>query len=159
MAEKICDFEFHHINNTYNRDGDTLRVHVNWKTDTDIEKYGAVMGTLTVEHDMTNPNATSGSCQWQGEAFLPDGSRAMGWAEGTWETTGDHVWTLKMEGWDSLSGKMQSESVMQLETLTWKGTSYKIEQPFRISQPVSKDATAYRQTCQCVENAQSKNPN
>jgi len=128
MEDKICDFELTHVSSTYNRDGDTLQVHVNWKTevDADIETYGAVSGTLIVEHDMNNPNAKSGPCKWAGEAFLPDGSRAMGWAEGTWEATGEHVWALKMQGWDSLSGKMHSESEIKLETLTWKGTSYKI---------------------------------
>ncbi|MEE2641472.1 MAG: hypothetical protein VX768_12660 [Planctomycetota bacterium] len=125
MAEKICDFELHHVNNTYDRQGDKLLVHVNWKTVSEIEVYGAVFGTLIVEHDMKQPNAEKGNCRWQGEAFLPDGSRAMGWQEGTWETTADHVWKLTMEGWDSLSGNLRTESEMKLETLVWKGTCFR----------------------------------
>lgn len=125
MPEKICDFVLHHVNNTYDRDGDRLLVHVNWKTEDAIDVYGAVYGTLIVEHDMKNPDAPSGPCRWQGETFMADGSRVMGWQEGTWEKTDPHVWKLSMEGWDSLSGNLRTESEMKLETLRWEGTVYK----------------------------------
>ena len=125
MPEKICDFALQHVSNTYDRNGDKLLVHVNWKTDADIDVYGAVFGTLIVEHDMKNPNAKSGACRWQVETFMADGTRVMGWQEGTWETTDEHTWALKMEGWDSLSGDLRTESEMKLETLRWEGAVYK----------------------------------
>jgi hypothetical protein len=89
VSEKIADWALHHVNTTYERSGDKgLRAVSNWKTDGDIEHYGAGFGTLTVEHDMNNPNAKSGSCSWQGEAFLPNGDRLMGYFDGTWEALG-----------------------------------------------------------------------
>ena len=74
---------------------------------------------------MKNPNAKSGACRWQAETFMADGSRVMGWQEGTWETTSEHTWLLKMDGWDSLSGDLRTESEIKLQTLKWEGSVYK----------------------------------
>ena len=128
MSEKIGDFTLHHVNNTYDRSGDkTLRTHVNWELREEHEIWGTGFGTLIVEHDMENPNATSGKCSWQGEAFQPDGNRVMGQQEGTWETSGEHNWKTTLEGWDSQHGAVRTEGVISLENLTWSGTTYKAQ--------------------------------
>ena len=127
MSEKIADWALHHVNTSYERSGDKgLRAVSNWKTDGDIEHYGAGFGTLTVEHDMNNPNAKSGNCSWQGEAFLPNGDRLMGYFDGTWEASGGNVWKVSMEGWDSLDGNQRLEGEISLAELMFRGTNYRV---------------------------------
>ena len=126
MSEKIADWTLHHVNTSYERTAErSLRAVSNWKTDGDIEHYGAGFGTLVVEQDMNDPNAKSGTCSWQGEAFLPNGDRLMGAHEGTWDASGGHIWKVTMEGWDSLDGNIRLEGEISLADLTFTGTSYR----------------------------------
>ena len=124
MSEKLGDFLLHHVSNTYERTGSTLRTQVNWELK-DNELWGSGFNTLTVEHDMKNPNATSGKCLWAGEVFLPDGTRAMGWDEGTWEATDEHTWKVEVTGWNSLDGNTRTEGVISLAERTFSGSVYK----------------------------------
>ena len=103
----------------------TLLNPFNWETEAEIEVYGAVFGTLKVIQDINDPDADSGECSWSGEAFMPDGTKAIGFQSGTWEKAGNHVWKLSMTGRDSKEGAVRTESTIALETLTWSGTVYR----------------------------------
>ena len=61
----------------------------------------------------------------QCEAFLPDGNRAMGYFDGTWEALGGNIWKVSMEGWDSLDGDIRLEGEISLAELTFKGINYR----------------------------------
>ena len=126
MGDKIADFELKHKGTSYSQSAEgKLVATVNWETEGDMEVYGAVFGTLTVTHDFDNPDADSGACSWAGEGFALDGTKTIGFQSGTWEKTGNHVWTLKMTGRDSREGAVSTESHISLETLTWSGAVYK----------------------------------
>tara|TARA_B100000029_G_scaffold361488_1_gene354470 strand:+ start:957 stop:1340 length:384 start_codon:yes stop_codon:yes gene_type:complete len=126
MSEKIADFQLHHVNTTYEHTGGkTLRASVNWKSEGEMDHYGAGFGTLILEHDMENPNAESGACTWQGEGFRPDGERGMGHHSGTWETKGTNTWSVRMEGWDSFDGDVVIEGEISLAELTFSGSTYR----------------------------------
>ena len=104
----------------------SLRAVSNWKTDGDIEHYGAGFGTMIIQQDMNDPNAKSGTCSWQGECFLPSGDRLMGAHEGTWEALGGNIRKVSLEGWDSLDGNIRLEGEISLAELTFKGASYRV---------------------------------
>jgi len=126
MSEKIADFEVKHKGSSYEDGGDGKLISTsNWETEAEIEVYGAVFGTLKVIQDINDPDADSGECSWSGEAFMPDGTKAIGFQSGTWEKAGNHVWKLSMTGRDSKEGAVRTESTIALETLTWSGTVYR----------------------------------
>ena len=126
MGEKIADWVLHHVNTSYERTAErSLRAVSNWKTDGDVEHYGAAFGTMIIEQDMNDPNAKSGTCTWQGECFLPTGDRLMGAHEGTWEALGGNIWKISLKGWDSLDGNIRLEGEISLAELTFKGASYR----------------------------------
>ena len=105
MREKIADFKNAHKGTSYARNAQgKLVAQSNWESISEIELYGAVYGTLTVEADINEPDANSGECSWAGEGFSPDGTRTVGFQSGTWEKIGNHKWSLKMTGKDSKSG-------------------------------------------------------
>ena len=85
---------------------------------------GTVWGSITFLQDIGDANADGGTCSWAGEGFLPDGSKVIGFREGTWEKSGNHKWKLVMEGEDSSAGKVRTESEIELSTLIWEGTVY-----------------------------------
>jgi hypothetical protein len=126
MSEKIADFTNVHKGSSYaeGEDGKLIEIS-NWESDGDVDVYGAVYGSLKVVHDINDPDADSGTCTWAGEAFLPDGTKTIGFLSGTWEKTGNHVWKLNMTGRDSREGPTRVESTITLETLTWSGSVYR----------------------------------
>jgi hypothetical protein len=125
MREKLADFRHAHKGTSYTQsEKSNLVTKSNWESVSEMDIYGAVYGTLTVEVDFNDPDADSGECTWAGEAFAPDGTRTVGFQSGTWEKIGNHKWLLKMTGKDSKSGAVFSESEIELETLIWSGTVY-----------------------------------
>tara|TARA_B110000259_G_C13790989_1_gene312605 strand:+ start:56 stop:481 length:426 start_codon:yes stop_codon:yes gene_type:complete len=125
MSEKIADFRNAHKGTSYAKNAQgKLVAQSNWESVSEIDLYGAVYGTLTVEADINDPDANSGECSWAGEGFSPDGTRTVGFQSGTWEKIGNHKWALKMAGKDSKSGAVYTESEIELETLIWSGTVY-----------------------------------
>ena len=126
MSEKVADFELKHKASAYSEAENGKLINIsNWETDADMDVYGAVYGSLRVEHDINDPDADTGECSWAGEGFLPDGTKTIGFLSGTWEKAGKHVWKLSMTGRDSAAGNTRVESTIALETLTWTGTVYK----------------------------------
>ncbi|MDG2251751.1 MAG: hypothetical protein P8N11_12985 [Gammaproteobacteria bacterium] len=126
MAEKIADFELKHKGSSFSRDGDDNLVEKsNWESEGDMEIYGAVYGSLTVTWNINDPDVDSGEISWAGEGFLPDGSRVIGFQEGTWKKDGKHEWELSMRGRDSKEGNITTESHISLETLTWSGSVFR----------------------------------
>ena len=125
MSEKIADFSLKHQGNSYSRNAQGQLVSVtNWETEGDMDVYGTVWGSITFLQDIGDANADGGTCSWAGEGFLPDGSKVIGFQEGTWEKSGNHKWKLVMEGEDSSAGKVRTESEIELSTLIWEGTVY-----------------------------------
>ena len=125
MKEKIADFSNAHKGTSYAKNAQgKLVAQSNWESVSEIDLYGAVYGTLTVEADINDPDANSGACSRAGEGFSPDGTRTVGFQSGTWEKVGNHKWALKMAGKDSKSGAVYTESEIELETLIWSGTVY-----------------------------------
>lgn len=128
MSEKIADFEVKHKGSSYEDRGDGKLISTsNWETEAEIEVYGAVFGTLRVIQDINNPDADCGECSWSGEAFMPDGTKSVGFQSSTWEKAGNHVWKLSMIGRDSKEGAVRTESAVALESLTWSGTVYRVQ--------------------------------
>ena len=126
MSEKISDFKFVHISNVYSRnEAGQLISQVNWKTETDLDLYGEVWGTLTFTQHFETPDAEGGVVSWAGEGFHPDGSKTIGFQEGTWKKSGSHVWKLEMSGSDSREGAVKTVSEISLENLTWEGAVYR----------------------------------
>lgn len=125
MSEKIADFTNVHKGSSFaeGEDGKLIEIS-NWESDGDVAVYGAVYGSLRVVHDISDPDADRGMCTWAGEAFLPDGTKTIGFLSGTWEKAGNHVWKLNMTGRDSRVGPTRVESTITLETLTWSGSVY-----------------------------------
>ena len=125
MREKLADFRHAHKGTSYTQsEKSNLVTKSNWESVSEMDIYGAVYGTLTVEVDFNDPDADSGECTWAGEAFAPDGTRTVGFQSGTWEKIGNHKLLLKMTGKDSKSGAGFTESEIELETLIWSGTVY-----------------------------------
>ena len=55
MSEKIADWTLHHVNTSYERTAEkSLKAVSNWKTDGDIDHYGAGFGTLIVAVSYTH---------------------------------------------------------------------------------------------------------
>jgi len=86
--------------------------------------FGAVFGTLTVDLSLDNIAATSGTCRWANVAFLPDGGRDSGAAEGTWtQHAGRNAWSMILTGTSASSGqKIRSEGEIDLGNRSWTGT-------------------------------------
>ena len=58
MSEKISDFKFVHISNVYSiNEAGQLISQVNWKTETDLDLYVEVWGTLTFTQHFETPDA------------------------------------------------------------------------------------------------------
>ncbi len=126
MSEKITDFKLVHVSNVYSRnDSGKLVSQVNWKTEDDLDVYGQVWGTLTFTQNFDTPDAEGGHVTWAGEGFHPDGSKTIGFQEGTWEKSGNHIWKLEMTGSDSREGGVKTVSEISLEHLTWEGIVYR----------------------------------
>ena len=82
---------------------------------------GAVLGTL---HFAGEPGAKSGTCSWAGSVYLENGEEASGIAEGTWESSGTHIWRIRAIL--SLSdGRTQlSDGELELATRSYTGKLY-----------------------------------
>ncbi|MBS25432.1 MAG: hypothetical protein CMQ28_07310 [Gammaproteobacteria bacterium] len=126
MGDKIADFELKHRGSSFSEGENGKLIEVSdWETEGDNEVYGAVYGSLTVVHDINDPDAKTGEIRWAGEGFSPDGTKTIGFQSGTWKMSGNHEWELSMKGRDSKEGDVYTESKIALNTLTWTGTVYK----------------------------------
>ena len=127
MSEKIDDFKMVHISNVYSRNSDgQLVTQVNVKTEADMAVYGEVWATLTFLQNYETPDAESGEVSFAGEAFNPDGTKTIGFQEGTWKKVGKHAVELEMSGKDSREGALKTISKISLETLVWDGSVYRL---------------------------------
>ena len=125
MSEKIAEVSMNFINTVYSTDSNGRIVkQINWKSDSDLDVYGEGHGTLTVIENMSEANATEGPCSWVGEAFLSDGTRGLGTGQGTWEKTGEHIWSVNWEGEDSVVGKVRVQGQIELSTNTLNAIVY-----------------------------------
>ena len=125
MSEKLAEVSLKYVNTVYSTDSEGRVVkQINWESDGDLDIYGEGYGTLTIIENMSEANATSGPCSWTGEAFLPDGTRGLGISKGTWEKTGEHIWSVNWEGEDSVVGKMRFEGIIELSTKTLSGSVF-----------------------------------
>ena len=89
MSEKIDDFKMVHISNVYSRNSEgQLVTHVNVKSEADMAVYGEVWATLTFLQNFETPDAESGEVSFAGEGFHPDGTKTIGFQEGTWMKVG-----------------------------------------------------------------------
>ena len=85
--------------------------------------FGAVFGTLTVDLSFDDVAAISGTCRWVVVAFLPDGGRDGGAAEGTWtQHAGRNAWSMNLTGTSASGQKMRSEDEIDLANRSWTGT-------------------------------------
>ena len=125
MSEKIADVTLNFINTVYstNSDGQIVK-QVNWKSDENLPVYGEGYGTLTIVENLHEADAASGECTWTGEAFLPDGTRGLGFGKGSWEKDGEHEWSVNWDGEDSIVGKVHFEGKIKLSTRTLEGSVY-----------------------------------
>jgi hypothetical protein len=125
MSEKIAEISLNFINTVYSTDSQGRIVkQINWKSDGDLAVYGEGHGTLTIIENMNEANATGGPCSWTGEAFLPNGTRGLGTANGSWEKSGEHIWSVNWEGEDSIVGKIRFQGQIELSTNTLSGAVY-----------------------------------
>ncbi len=89
--------------------------------------FGAVFGTLTVDLSFDDIAATSGTCRYVGVAFLPDGGRDGGSAEGTWaQHAGRNAWSTNLTGTTASGQKMRTEGEIDLASRTWTGKNYEV---------------------------------
>ena len=66
-------------------------VEVNY--DGSASGFGRVQGTMTFV--VSAPEAKSGTCSWNGAAYMDNGEVQGGSAEGTWEEIGKHMWRVR----------------------------------------------------------------
>ena len=127
MSEKIDDFKMVHVSNVYSRNSEgQLVTQVNLKTESDMAVYGEVWGTITFLQNYETPDAESGEVSFAGEGFSPDGTKTIGFQEGTWKKVGKHAVELEMSGKDSREGNLKTVSKISLETLVWEGSVYRL---------------------------------
>ena len=127
MSEKIDDFKMVHVSNVYSRNSEgQLVTQVNVKSQADMAVYGEVWATLTFLQNFETPDADSGEVSFAGEGFHPDGSKTIGFQEGTWKKIGQHAVELEMSGKDSREGDLRTMSKISLETLIWEGSVYRL---------------------------------
>ncbi|MCS5580008.1 MAG: hypothetical protein NZ837_05655 [Gammaproteobacteria bacterium] len=127
MSEQIGEFSLKHNGNTYgtNSAGE-MTSSANFVGE--ASGFGAVWGTITATNALSDAGATSGDCEWVGEAFLEDGSVLGGIGKGTWETPGnEHIWKVTMHVNLSNGDKHRSEGSMDLETLIYSGKIYSVD--------------------------------
>ena len=121
MSEKIDDFKMVHVSNVYSRNSEgQLVTQVNVKSQSDMAVYGEVWATLTFLQNFETPDADTG------EGFHPDGTKTIGFQEGTWKKVGQHAVELEMSGKDSREGDLKTVSKISLETLIWEGSVYRL---------------------------------
>ena len=87
--------------------------------------FGTVFGTLTVDLSHDDIAATSGTCRYVAVAYLADGGRDAGAAEGTWtQHAGHNAWTLQLTGTTASGQKIRSESEIDLAARSWTGKNF-----------------------------------
>ena len=79
--------------------------------------YSLSPSTLTFLQNFETPDAESGEVSFAGEGFHPDGTKTIGFQEGTWKKVGKHAVELEMSGKDSREGELKTISKISLETL------------------------------------------
>jgi len=123
MAESIGEFTLNHTGNAYAKNDDGVVVaYVNY--DGTASEFGTVMGTLAFP--LGDSGATSGTCSWTGQGFLPDSTWTTSSGEGTWEQVeGKHAWKVSMPALAISDGRViSSEGVLDLEARTFCGQMF-----------------------------------
>ena len=124
MSEQIGEFTLKHSGCTFgtNSEGEMI---ANNNFVGEATGFGPVWGTLITTESLSEMNASSGSCQWVGVAFLDDGSELGGIGNGTWEkSSGSHKWDIVMNVNLSDGGKHRAGGSLDLETLIYSGKIY-----------------------------------
>jgi len=124
MSEQIGEFTLKHSGCTFDTNPEGEMVNKNNFVG-EATGFGPVWGTLISAQPLSQMNASSGTCQWVGVAFLDDGSELGGIGNGTWEKSSDgHMWKIVMDVDLSDGGKHRAEGSMDLETLIYSGKIY-----------------------------------
>ena len=121
MAESSGEFSLEMKGQTTESIDNGVRLMSNWEGT--ATGFGAVFGTLTVDLSFDDVAATSGTCRWVVVAFLPDGGRDAGTAEGTWtQHAGRNAWSMILTGTSASGQKIRSEGEIDLGNRSWTGT-------------------------------------
>ena len=121
MAESSGEFSLEMKGQTTESIDNGVRLMSNWEGT--ATGFGAVFGTLTVDLSFDDVAATSGTCRWVAVAFLPDGGRDAGTAEGTWtQHAGRNAWSMTLTGTSASGQKIRSEGEINLGNRSWTGT-------------------------------------
>ena len=121
MAESSGEFSLEMKGQTTESIDNGVRLMSNWEGT--ATGFGAVFGTLTVDLSFDDVAATSGTCRWVAVAFLPDGGRDAGTAEGTWtQHAGRNAWSMILTGTSASGQKIRSEGEINLGNRSWTGT-------------------------------------
>ena len=124
MSEQIGEFTLKHSGCTFDTNPEGEMVNKNNFVG-EATGFGPVWGTLISTQSLSQMNASSGTCQWVGVAFLDDGSELGGIGNGTWEKSSDgHMWKIVMDVDLSDGGKHRAEGSMDLGTLIYSGKIY-----------------------------------
>ncbi len=122
MSEKIDDFKMVHVSNVYSRNSEgQLVTHVNVKSEADMAVYGEVWATLTFLQNFETPDADSGEVSFAGEGFHPDGTKTIGFQEGTWKKVGQHAVELEMSFKDKAEWTLESKYNIGKKKVTTTG--------------------------------------
>ena len=121
MAESSGEFSLEMKGQTTESIDNGVRLISNWEGT--ATGFGAVFGTLTVDLSFDDVAATSGTCRWVAVAFLPDGGRDAGTAEGTWtQHAGRNAWSMNLTVTTASGQKIRSEGEIDLGNRSWTGT-------------------------------------
>ena len=86
-----------------------------------MSSKASAVPTFVDEYDASGNEASA-----TGIAFNPDGTKTIGFQEGTWKKVGKHAVELEMSGKDSREGALKTISKISLETLVWEGSVYRL---------------------------------
>ena len=82
---------------------------------------GAVLGTL---HIAGEPGAKKGTCTWVGSVYAENGDEISGTSEGTWESSGTHIWRIRAILTLSDGRTQLSDGELELATRSYTGKLY-----------------------------------
>ena len=123
MAESNGEFSYKMTGQAQESIDNGIRVISYWEGT--ATGFGAVFGTLTVDLSFDDVAATSGTCRWVAVAFLPDGGRDAGTAEGTWtQHAGRNAWSMNLTVTTASGQKIRSEGEIDLANRSWTGKMY-----------------------------------
>ena len=131
MAEEVGKFSLEHVSNVYTQDASgQISNHTNWKGTSDVA--GTVYGTLIFGPNPLmemNDSLEGGPVKWIGQAFLEDGTGLAGSGSGQWsKKPGEHIWKTDCILQISDGTKIRSVGDIHLDTLTFSGTNYSVDE-------------------------------